>query len=389
MVEFSRILQVLYLRDVVFLVKLSGGIMIRVLQVYPQMNNAGTERVIMNLYENIDLEKVQFDFLVEKQGELDEKIRNMGGRVYYLPSDGNYGKKLKQFFKEHPEYRVIHTHTHGNMGTVLKIAKKCGVECRIAHSHNARNDLPKIAAFIKRISSINIERNANYFFACSENAAKWLFPYKAKQCRILYNGIQLKDYLFDKRARESVRDRMQIDEQEFVMIHVGRFARQKNHEYLVKILETYNRQFPDNWKILLVGVGPLQDEIKRQVVDKKLDNHVVFLDNRTDVNKLLSAADMFVFPSLHEGLGIVVIEAQASGIPCIVSDAVPVEADMEIGLLHTMSLRDAPEKWVDVINENKMNAQNRESYRDDILRGKYNIETIAAQMQQFYMEGGR
>lgn len=362
--------------------------MIRVLQVYPQMNNAGTERVIFNLYDNIDKSKVQFDFLVERHGELDDRICKSGGRVYYLHDTNNrkYYKKLVAFFKEHPEYRIVHTHTHGRMAIVLRAAKKCGLICRIAHSHTARNDLPKILMFVKGMTRIPLERAANCFFSCSENAAKWLFPHKVKECKILYNGIQLKNYLFHEETRKIVRNNMNLNENEFVMIHVGRFAREKNHEYLVKILEAYKHQFNDNWKMFLVGVGPLQNEIKQQVTERKLDGHVVFLDNRTDVNELLSVADMFVFPSLYEGLGIVVIEAQASGMPCIVSDTVPVEADMGLGLLHTLSLQYVPEKWVDAINRHKIDAKNRESARDAILNGKYNIETIAAQMQQFYME---
>lgn len=365
--------------------------MVRVLQVYPQMNNAGTERVIFNLYDNIDKSKVQFDFLVERHGELDDRICKSGGRVYYLQATNSkkYYKKLVAFFKEHQEYKIVHTHTHARMGVVLRASKKCGIPCRIAHSHNARNDLPKIAAVIKGLASIPMERSANFFFACSKNAAKWLFPHKLIECKILYNGIQLKNYMFDKRTRQSVREVMRLSEEEFVMIHVGRFARQKNHEYLIRILEAYNNQTDTKWKMLLVGVGPLQSEIKQQVIDKGLGANVLFLDNRTDVHELLSAADMFVFPSLHEGLGIVVIEAQASGLPCIVSDAVPVEADMGVGLLHTLSLQDTAEMWANEITRNKLDAKNRESYREAILTGKYNIEVIASQMQQFYMEHGR
>ena len=322
--------------------------MIRVLQVYPQMNNAGTERVIFNLYENIDTSKVQFDFLVERSGEMDEKIRNLGGKIHYLYAEGKreYYCALKNFFKEHPEYKIIHTHTHARMGVVLKAAKKSGVPCRIAHSHNARNDLPGMAAFMKGLTSIPIEQNANCFFACSGRAAKWLFPHRVKECRILYNGIYLEKYLFHSEYRKKIRESMGIEEDTFVILHVGRFAKQKNHEYLVKILKTYQRDHPSEWRALLVGEGPLEEEIKGKVCEAGLEKKVLFLGARRDVAELYSAADMFVFPSLHEGLGIVVIEAQASGLPCIVSDAVPQDADMEVGLLHMLRLQDGCERSV-------------------------------------------
>lgn len=363
--------------------------MIHVLQVYPQMNNAGTERVIFNLYENIDVTKVQFDFLVEVPGELDSKIADMGGIIYYIKEKKkfDYYNKLILFFKEHPEYQVVHTHTHARMWLVLKAAKKCGVKCRIAHSHNARNDLPKVAAIIKGFTSIPIEIYANHFFACSSSAARWLFPHR-KNCSIVYNGIKLHDYLFNKDIRIKKRKELCIDENEYVMIHVGRFAKQKNHEFVVKILTEYNKNNQD-WKMLLVGVGPLQDIIKQQAKDNGILDHLLFLDSRTDVNELLSAADLFVFPSLHEGLGIVVIEAQASSLNCIVSDAVPAEADLGIGLINTLRLNEDIKNWADKIENLKNQTISRDGYGDRIMNSKYNIEKIGKRIERFYLKQGK
>lgn len=365
--------------------------MVRVLQVYPQINNAGTERVIFNLYENIDTTQVQFDFLVERPGELDDKIRQMGGKIYYIQkkSKKKYYIALIHFFQEHPEYRIVHTHTHERMDIVLKAAKKCKVPCRIAHSHNARSDLPKIVAFIKSLKSIPIEMSATHFFACSFSAAKWLFPHKTEKCKIIYNGIRLDDYLFKEESRKKLRKALGISSDTFVMIHVGRFAKQKNHEYLVKILENYNEANHSDWKMLLVGEGPLEDKTKELAQKAGLTEHVLFLGARRDVNELYSAADMFVFPSLHEGLGIVVIEAQASGLPCIVSEAVPPEADLEVGLLTTLCLQDGCKKWCDAIATLQKNKNERTQKGTAILNGKYNIRKIAMQMQEFYLENGR
>lgn len=391
MVHLQTLLVLLQRVQVFLLIENGGNIVIRVLQVYPQMNNAGTERVIFNLYENIDISLVQFDFLVERPGELDEKIRSMGGNIYYLYAENkkDYYLALLDFFHNHPEYQIIHTHTHARMAVVLKAAKKSNIPCRIAHSHNARNDLSKIAAFVKSLTSIPIEKNANYFFACSSNAAKWLFPHRMKECKVLYNGIKLEDYLFRKDDRDDIRFRLGLLNSSFVMIHVGRFAKQKNHTFLIKILESYSKIDKSDWKIVLVGEGPLEDDIKLQVKNAGLLNHVVFLGSRNDVNKLYSAADMFIFPSLHEGLGIVVIEAQACGLPCIVSNAVPLEADMEIGLLHSVGLEKTANYWAEMIMKYKQNIETRMSFSEKILKGKYNIFQIARQMQKFYLENGK
>ena len=360
---------------------------IRVLQVYPQLNNAGTEKVILNLYNNIDRNKVQFDFLCERTGELDESIKKMGGRIFYLydASKRKYYESLLEFFRSHPEYHIIHTHTNARMGIVLKAAKRCKIPCRIAHSHNARNDLPHIAGFFKGLKSIPIERNASFFFACSSNAAKWLFPHRVKQCEILYNGINLQNYLFDAQARQEKRNELKIGNEETVIIHVGRFARQKNHEFLVRIASEFGRTH-SKWKLLLVGTGPLQESIMRQVADNGIKEHVLFLGNRMDVAQLLSASDLFLFPSFHEGLGIVVIEAQASALPCIVSSAVPDEADMGVGLLKRHLLKEPVFSWVEAMNSNLCVGTDRSSLRQSILESNYNIQMIGNHMQQFYTE---
>ncbi len=363
---------------------------LRVLQVYPQMNNAGTEKVIMSLYANMEQDKVQFDFLTETPGELDEKIRSMGGQIYYIENKGkkSYYQELLLFFQEHPEYSIVHTHTHAAMGTVLKAAQKSGIPCRIAHSHNARNDLPKFMWFIKGLTSVELEQCATQFFACSKNAAKWLFPHKQKATEVVYNGIPVERYLFSEENRRERRAECGFSEDTPVVIHVGRFARQKNHTFLADVLKELDSQTEGKARTLLIGVGPLQDEIKAKLKEAGLSEKVIFLNNRTDVEKWLSAGDMFVFPSLHEGLGIVVIEAQASGLPCVVSDAVPQEADMNLGLLHTLTLKDSAAVWAGKALEVYQNRKNRAEYEERIFSGHYNIKNIAMKMQQFYLENG-
>ncbi|MDO5397164.1 MAG: glycosyltransferase [bacterium] len=353
----------------------------KILQVYPQMNNAGTEMVIMNLYRNIDRSKVSFDFLTQKPGSIDAAIRAMGGKIYYIPNTGKsrYYKELLKFFKEHSEYTAIHTHTHAEMGLVMKAAKTSGIKHRIAHSHNSREDLPVIFKLYKRITGIPIERNANHFFACSELAAKWLFPSKWRECKILENAIELERFVFDNNKRMQVRNSFGFDENDKIICHVGRFAEQKNHKRIIELLNKMTKE-DKHIKAILVGEGPLFKEI--QAMSKS--ENIMFLGSRTDVPEILCAADMFLFPSLHEGLGIVLIEAQASGLKCVASDAVPPEADIGTGLLTRMSLKENDSEWIKKIKKS-FEKSDRSKLSKAALNSKYNIKTIGKYIEEYYL----
>lgn len=352
--------------------------MIRILQIYPQMNNAGTEMVIMNLYKNIDRNQIQFDFCVQKPGELDDEIRSMGGKIYYINSN-NYYHEFYELLKNHPEYRIIHTHTHKEMGKELKIAKKMKIPYRIAHSHNFRGDLPWYAKVYKIFSSYNIEKYSTHKLACSKEAAQWLYPITYKKAIIWKNGIDLKRFQFNEEARNKIRFQVNIPQEGFVVCHVGRFAKQKNHERIVEILNEMMSK-NENVYALLVGCGPLEKEIKSKI---KYDR-IKFLGNRRDVPEILSASDVFIFPSLWEGLGIVAVEAQANGMFCLASERVPSSADLGIGLFESINLSASNEIWINTLYRNN----NKYRIQKSIKAGcsDYDIEKVASNAQKFYME---
>lgn len=355
----------------------------RILQVYPQLNNAGTEMVIMNWYKNISREKIQFDFLVQKSGELDETVRKMGANIYYIENKDDYNKKLIDFFKGHKEFNVVHTHTHKEMGTVLKAAKKAGVKYRIAHSHNSRTDLPTIFKLYKMLSERKTEKSATHFFACSEEAAKWLFPTKYKQCRVINNAIDLDRFIFNPIKRKSMRKALNISEASKVICHVGRFAEQKNHERIIEILNELTESDKSIYA-LLVGVGPLYEKIK----SKAKSERIIFMGNRTDVPDIISASDLFLFPSLYEGLGIVAIEAQAGGIKCIASTGVPKAADIGTGLFEQLSLNEDNSVWIEHIKSclEKCDLEERERLSKKSYESNYNIKKVAKEIENFYTE---
>lgn len=352
--------------------------MIRILQIYPQMNNAGTEMVIMNLYRNIDRNQVQFDFCVQKEGELDDKIRSMGGIIYYL-KERNYYHDFYELLKSHPEYHIVHTHTHKEMGMELKIAKKAGVPYRIAHSHNFRGDLPWYAKLYKIFSSHKVERYSTHKLACSREAAKWLYPITYKNAVVWNNGIDLLRFRFNEKARNNIRIQYNIPENAFVICHIGRFARQKNHERIVELLNEMMSQ-NENVFAFLVGCGPLEEEIK----SKSKFDRIKFLGNRTDVPDILSASDVFLFPSLWEGLGIVAVEAQASGMFCFASERVPSSADLGVGLFRRINLSEPNKTWIDALY--KFNNRNRIEKSQKAGYSNYDIKKVADIVQRFYME---
>jgi len=358
--------------------------MTKVLQIYPKMNNAGTEKVIMNLYRNINQEKVHFDFLVNQKGLLDEEIKKGGAKIFYLEnkSKKQYYDSLINFFTEN-KYEIIHVHTQGSMDVILKAAKKSNVKCRIIHSHTARQDVPKLFKILKLYRNLQIEKYATDFFACSTEAAKWLFPHKYKKTKIVYNAINIQEFLFDENTRKRVRDKLNIKENEKAILNIGRFAYQKNHKRIIKISKKLIEN-KKNIKVILVGTGNLKDDIKKEIENDNLNNNFLLLGNRNDVNELLMAADLFLFPTLYEGLGIAVVEAQFSGLKCITSERVPAEADIGAGLLKKINLSSDDEIWIKEI-ENSLNANYARNQINQTYNNKYNIKAIAKDIENFYL----
>lgn len=353
----------------------------RILHVYPQLNNAGTEMVIMNLYRYVDRSQVQFDFLIQKPGELDDIVLSMGAKIHCIEKTGHYTKDLFAFFSAHPEYRVIHTHTHAEMGTVLKQACRAGVPHRIAHSHSSRSDLPSIAKYYKLLSSWDIEQYATVFLACSLEAAAWLFPRKHRQAQIWRNAIDLHRFQFDPEKRSAYRSLLHVPEDAKLICHVGRFAKQKNHHRIISLLNQITQQ-DDSIHALLIGTGPLEEQIRRASNSPRIQ----FLGNRTDVADLLCAADLFLFPSLYEGLGIVAVEAQASGLPCVASTNVPQSADLGIGLFSQLPLSAPDQDWIQHVQRNLcMDEANRTARSQMALSSQYHIGSAASAAQRFYL----
>ena len=370
---------------------------IRVLNVVGLMSPGGIETLIMNIYRNIDREKVQFDFLTHKgiDGVFDKEIKELGGRIYKMPClrDGNrtyysnafkYIRELKRFFKEHPEYHVIHGHMTNTAAIYMPIAKKYGhVTCCIAHSHltEAR---PGLSGFVTDLRHKPLPRIATDYFACSEMAAHWIFPDEAirsGKVKIIKNGVDPKKFYYDPQVATDIKDKLGLTGK-VVIGNVARFKTEKNHTFQIDIMNELIKKEP-RAVLMLVGDGELRGEMEKKVHTLGLDENVKFMGLRSDVAQLMNAMDLFLLPSLYEGLPVVGIEAQAASLPVITSTGVTTEMDIT-GNVEFMDLSAGAEKWADAIAQKLKSFQRKDMY-SYIKENGYDITETAKWLQDFYI----
>lgn len=323
---------------------------IRVAQIIGKWVGGGVEAVVMNYYRNIDRNKIQFDFICDEDSTnipYDE-IKKLGGKVIIIPPYQKvikYHKALKKVLKE-GNYKIVHSHINTLSVFPLFAAKCVGVPVRIAHSHSTSNKKEWKKTLMKNALKPFSKVFATDYFACTEHAGRWLFgdkEYDKGNVYLLNNAIDLDKFKYDEKVRKRKRKELGIKDDTLVIGHIGRFVAQKNHAFLIDI---FNELHKKNKKtvLLLIGQGPLMNEIKEKVEDLNLTKNVIFLGQRDDVNELYQALDLFLFPSLYEGLGMVLIEAQASGLPCICSTEVPKVAKVTDNLVFT-SLFNSQDEW--------------------------------------------
>ena len=354
---------------------------IRILHIVTYMGRGGLETMLMNYYRSLDRSRVQFDFLTHRdfRADYDDEIEALGGRIYRLPSLNPFSRSylgtLDRFFGEHPEYRIVHSHLDCMSAIPLKAAKKHGVPVRIAHSHSSRQDRDlkyPLKLFFKRL----IPRQATQLFACGDEAGKWMFG--TDDFRVLNNAIDAERYCFDPKVRQEVRSELGIPADALVAGHVGRFMAPKNHGFLLRIFA----QLPDNAMLLLVGDGELRAENEHLAEELGIRDRVIFAGLRSDVERMLQAMDVFVFPSLYEGLPLSVIEAQAAGLPCLISDKVPIECK-KTDLVTQIPLDASPAEWADAV------ASAAETPRRDTLaqirEAGFDIRANAEWLQNHYL----
>ena len=314
----------------------------------------------------------------------DDEIEKMGGHVYKLSfrEDLNlpkFQKDLAVFFAQHHEYKIVHCHAYTIGYFCLKAAKKAGIPVRIAHSHNNETVhdikyLPKL--FMQRIFT----KNATDLFACSEEAGKYLF--KDKPFQVLKNAIDSQNFIADADTRNEIRKELGLKDK-FVVGHVGRLHPQKNHDFLIDVFAKIKKKKSDA-ELILVGTGPLEEKVKSKVAEKGLSDCVHFLGNRKDMNRIYQAMDVFVFPSLFEGLGIVAIEAQAAGVPIVCSEGLPPETDIT-PIYRKLLLSDGEEKWANAALEMAQNPKAHTNMQQYVIDAGFDMDATAKYMGSYYL----
>ena len=270
--------------------------------------DGGVESVVMNYYRNIDKSKVQFHFICDEDSTdipYDE-IEKLGGKVIVVPPYQKlfkYQKELYKVFKEN-NYKIVHSHINALSVFPLRIAKKAGVPIRIAHSHSTSNKKEWKKNILKMILRPLSKLYANNYFACTEYAGKWLFGKKVverKELNVINNAIDLKKFEFNENTRKALREELGIKDDTLIIGHVGRFMKQKNHEFLVEVFnEVYKKN--QNTLLILIGQGPLLSEIKQKAINLNIEDKIKFIGQVTDVEKYYNIMDIFLFPSIYEGL---------------------------------------------------------------------------------------
>jgi len=362
---------------------------LRVLQVVANMNRGGMESRVMDIYRRIDRSKLQFDFLCHnlKQGDFDDEITGLGGRIYRIPALSfnnlsGYYRNLDLFFFEHKEYKIVHSQLNAMSTPILRAAYRNNIPVRIAHSRNA-GAKPDWKLPIKAYYKLFIKKYATHYFACSKKAAVWLFGSRTVsegKVTIINNAINASAYSYNSKTREQLRDGLSIQDK-LVVGHVGRFFYQKNHSFLIEIFEQLLMMKPDSFMVL-VGDGELHEAIRKKCCQKNLLDKVIFTGKVSNVHEYMQAFDVFVFPSHYEGLPGSVVEAQAAGLPCFISDSISGEVVIT-KYVYSLSLKRRAKVWAECILANYKHFERTDTCME-IKARKYDSVIVARQLEDFY-----
>ena len=361
---------------------------IRILEVVAKMNRAGTETMLMNYYRHTDRAKVQFDFAICTNDKCDyeDEIISMGGKIYRYPqykgkNHFQYKSWWDDFFTEHQEYRIVHGHIGSTAAIYIGVAKKHGL-FTVAHSHGTREPL-SLRSILYSTLSFRTRFIADQFFGCSMQALIDRYGEKVAHCnraRVLNNAIDAKAYAYNEDVRQEVRKELGLSDNILTLGTIGRLHPQKNPHMVLRILHDLKQQ-GEEFRFIWVGVGEMKDEVEKGIREQGLSDEVMMLGLRNDVPRILQAMDMFIFPSIWEGLGIVAVEAQAAGLPTLCSNQVPPEAKVT-ELCKYISLA-STEPWVKAIELYKNHI--RQTTTEEIVRNNYDINDQAKWLQEFYI----
>jgi len=368
----------------------------KVLLFVDRMRHGGIQQFLVENIKHMDQKKLQIDVLTLDDGQtypLEETIKNLGCNFYKLkgvwinkPSDYlTYAKSINQFFKEHNDYKVVHMNASSKNFLLLRYAKKYHVPIRIAHSHNidfqTTNEWKKLAGDLLKIP---MKLYATDYFACSLLAGRWLFGDKnvdKGRVRVIRNAVDYQKFQYNEEVRKKIRKEFNVKTKELLIGHVGRFTEQKNHTFLIDIFDEIHKQNKDT-KLLLVGIGEKEQEIKNKVMDLGLERNVIFAGFCPNANEMMQAMDVFLLPSLYEGLPVVGVEAQAAGLPTFTSKDVVTSEVKITNALKFISLEKSPSTWAKEILNSDLS---RKDTKKELKKAGYFIEDTAKELTNIYL----
>lgn len=361
--------------------------MLRVLHSVSYMHRAGVETLLMNYYRAIDRTRVQFDFLCHKHlpGDYDDEIRSLGGRILYAPQINlqrpeEYTEFMRRFVKQYPEYRILHAHNGAKQALVLCAAAKAGILERIAHAHST--DFMQDDRYAWKMDALSaIRACATRYFACGNDAGKFFFGHELWHERgvVMANAIDNQAFAFDKRRRNDMRSSLGLRDC-LVVGHVGRFQPQKNQARLLEIFDSLMKR-ERSARLIMIGDGPQKESIANQMRNMGLSGYVLLPGTQSNMADWYCCMDVFVMPSLFEGLPVTGIEAQACGLPCVFSENVTRECRLTDGVAF-ISLESSNANWSEEILRLSRTFNNRE--RNHIL-ARYDISCAAPQLTKYYL----
>ncbi len=355
--------------------------MIKVLQIGMTNNLGGIETFLMNYYKNIDKREVQFDFInIYDKLYFEDEIKNMKGKVYklksYYKNPLKYTKELIKIIKQN-NYEIIHCNMNSAVFLYPLIAAKIAkAKVIIAHSHNASNDKGLLKTLLHNINKRFIPFFANTYFACSKEAGEWFFSNRilkqeSKKYFIINNGINIDKFKYNEELRKKIRQKFNITDKTMLIGHIGRFSKQKNHEFAINLFKEIHEE-NENTKMWLIGEGEKKEKIVDLVNANHLESYVEFLGIRQNVNELLQAIDVFVLPSIYEGMPLVAVEAQVSGAKCILSDKITKEAKIT-DKTEYITIDNGIQSWKDAILKCDYERNNKYHIDFDRYDIKFNV----------------
>lgn len=325
---------------------------IRILQMIGSLNVGGSQSMIINIYKALDREKIQFDFVIDHSEHIyyKEMLENMGAKIYVMPSYKGYNvfeiiNAWKKFFREHSEYKIMHTHVRSYASIFLPIAKRSGVKT-VIHSHSTSNG-GGLKALYKYILQYPLRYQGDYFLGCSVESGIWLFGkkvVKSQRYMTIRNGIDINKYIYNECVRKKIRTEFGFADMHTVYGHIGRFHESKNYPFLLSVFYEICK-VDSNARLLLVGDGTLRGEIEQEIERLSLTERVLITGLRDDIPEIIQGIDCFLFPSRWEGLPVTLVEVQAAGIPCIVSNRITREVELS-DLITYLSIDNGVNEWV-------------------------------------------